>query len=100
MLNLARKILLITTIVYFVAMATGLTRMLHLSGIEHPEKHDSEHCQICQQLLTSSDKFTPEPELLFDSTNQFQHYVEFRPSIYVEQFYPRSFNSRAPPYIS
>jgi len=100
LLNLARKSLLITMIICFAAMVTGLTLILHLSSIEHPEKHDSEHCQICQQLLTAPSKFAPEPELALDNSSQFQHYVEFRPSIYVERFYPQSFNPRPPPYIS
>jgi len=84
----------------FLATVTGLTLKLHLSSIEHPEKHNSEHCQICQQLLTAPEKFNPVPELVIDNSNQFQHYVEFRLSIYVKQFYLQSFNPRPPPYIS
>lgn len=56
MLNLARKIALITGAVCLLAMVTGVTLALHLAGEEHPEKHDCEHCPICRQIFINPAK--------------------------------------------
>jgi hypothetical protein len=80
-------------------MVTDLTLMLHLFSIEHPEEHNCEQCPICQQILTSPEGLAQGPEPAVGNISQFQNYVEFPPSTYVEQFYLSSFNPRPPPYI-
>lgn len=97
MLNLLRKILLITAMICFLAMATGLTLILHLSGIEHPEKHDSEHCPICQQIFINPAKviIPAEPVVIHEDIILCQVDSIFDTPVVIEE--TPSYIPRAPP---
>ena len=85
------------TTVCFVAMTTGLMLQLHLAIDAHSEKHDSEQCSVCQQLLIVPGKFILEPELTLETAGQIEHYVNFHPTIRIKQFHHQQFGPRPPP---
>jgi len=98
--NLARKILLITVIACFAALVTGLTLMLHLSSIEHPEEHNCEHCPICQQIIINPAKviIPAEPVVIYEEIILYEVDFTFEyPTAIVEN---RCCIPRAPPLSS
>jgi len=95
--RLARKCIITLVIVCFTAMTTGVTLQLHLLSEAHSHKHDFNRCLICQQLLLTPGKFTPEPELAIDMSDQIEHYVNFNSAICIKQFHHQQFDPRAPP---
>jgi hypothetical protein len=92
-----RKAVLICMTICFVAMVAGVSLQLHLLSNAHPEKHDSEHCSVCQQLLITPGKFVLEPELAVEMGGQIECYVNFHSAICIKQFYHQQFNPRPPP---
>lgn len=100
MLNLVRKSLLITAIVCFLAMVTGLTLMLHLSSIEHPEEHNCENCPICQQIVINKNPAILCFSIVIHAVNEITFTIS-----YSKSFLPRIVKFhlpqlRAPPGIS
>lgn len=100
MLNLARKSLLITMIICFAAMVTGLTLMLHLFSIEHPEEHNCEQCPICQQIFINPAKVIIPDELAVIHEDIVLYQVDsiFNTPVIIEE--TPSYIPRAPPSIS
>ena len=95
--RLYQKTVLICVTVCFAAMATGLSLQLHLLSEEHPEKHDSEHCSLCQQLLLSPGKFVLESELTFEISSQIEYCIDFHNNICIKQSHYQQFDPRPPP---
>jgi hypothetical protein len=95
--RLSRKAVLICITVCFVAMTTGFVLQLHLLGNAYPQKHDSERCSVCQQLLVMPGKFVLEPELTIEMAGQVEHYVNFHPIVCIKQFHHQQFDPRPPP---
>ena len=58
---MARKTVLVISMLSFAAMTTGLVMFIHLHNVEHPEHHNHDNCQICQNSLVSSKKAIIEP---------------------------------------
>lgn len=100
MLNLARKIVLITGAVCFLAMVTGVMLVLHLSGEEHPETHDCEHCPICQQIFINPTKaIVPVGQsVILEDIILYQVDFIFDTPVVIEE--TQSCMPRAPPLIS
>ena len=92
-----RKHVLVLTIFSFVAAAAGLTLALHLAGHEHPHKHDSEHCQICQQLLSISDNVIMTPDNIIVCADQVGYSIEFTCQTPLATYNPKYFDPRSPP---
>lgn len=98
--RLYRKTVLICITICFVAMVTGLSLQLHLLSESHPEKHDSERCSLCQQLLLVTGKFVLEPELALETSGRIECHIKLNPNICVKQFHHQQFNPRPPPTAS
>ena len=94
----ALKNLLIISLLSFGFSASGLMMLLHVFSIEHHEKHDSEHCTICKQLLLAPEKFCIESNPENHSEYSF-NYIEFHIEQYISIFNPLSKFPRAPPFI-
>ena len=94
-----RQAVLICLTVCFVAMVTGVSLQLHLLGDTHPEKHDSEHCSVCQQLLIAPGKFLLEPELAIEMSSQIECCINFHSAICIKQFHHQQFDPRPPPAV-
>jgi hypothetical protein len=80
-------------------MATGLSLQLHLLSEEHPEKHDSEHCSLCQQLLIAFGKFMAEPPSILPEFNPQENNVEFQSQSCIITFHFEPFGPRPPPQL-
>jgi hypothetical protein len=78
-------------------MTTGILLQLHLLSEEHPEKHDSEHCSLCQQLLFSPVKFDLESEHIFEIDSQTECCIDLHNNICIKQFHHQQFDPRPPP---
>jgi hypothetical protein len=78
-------------------MAMGLSLQLHLLGEEHPEKHDSEHCSLCQQLLFSPAKYVLESEHTFEIGNQVECFSDVHNNICIKESHHQQFGPRPPP---
>jgi hypothetical protein len=78
-------------------MVTGVSLQLHLLSEAHPEKHDLEHCSLCQQLLLAPGKFILEPEIAIEMASQVYGYVNFHSIVCVKQFTHQQFDPRPPP---
>lgn len=98
MIRSARKCVLMLVAACFVSMTSGVTLQLHLLGHEHPHKHDSENCPICQQLIVSG-KYIAGPELQLEDIAQFEYFTYFCCRSYITIFNPKSFSPRPPPSI-
>ena len=85
--------------IFFVAMVTGLSLYLHLLSYDHPEKHDSEHCPICQQLLIKPGKFITEPESHLPDINLLEGQLTFYSQSYTKVFHYDPFRPRPPPQL-
>jgi len=92
-----RQVVLIFITICFVALVTGASLQLHLLSEVHPEKHDSEHCSLCQQLLLAPGKFILEPELAVETGSQIECYIKSHSTIYIKQFHYQQFDPRPPP---
>ncbi len=98
MLNLVRKSLLITAMICFLAMVTGLALTYHLFIQNHLDKHHAENCSICQILLSNIDKISitnEEPKI--EKANNTEYILDL-----VRQFVPSPLNithlgPRSPP---
>jgi len=95
--RLYQKTVLIFMTVCFAAMVTGISLQLHLLREAHPEKHDTEHCSLCQQLLFSPGKFFLESELTFEISSQIEYCIDFHNNICIKQSHHQQFNPRPPP---
>ncbi len=58
-----RTAVLISACVALVAMTSGLFLAIHILSAEHSATHDSHDCAVCQQLLASSKKVLPSPDV-------------------------------------
>jgi len=87
------------TTIFFVAMFTGLLLHLHLLSQDHPEKHDSEHCSICQQLLIKPGKFITEFESDLPGINLLESQLTFSSQSYAQTFHFDPFHPRPPPQL-
>lgn len=97
---LIRKIFLILAIVSFLAVVTGLISALHLSSHKNHQGHGSDHCSICQQLLTMPKGFSLQPEPKIGDTDQFERYTVPHYVTFIKQPYLKPFNPRPPPEAS
>jgi hypothetical protein len=92
-----RQAVLVCITICFVTMVTGISLQLHLLSEAHSEKHDTEHCSLCQQLLFSPDKYFLESELTFEISSKIQYCIDFHNNIYIKQSHHQQFNPRPPP---
>lgn len=97
---LVRKSVLVLTIISFLAMTTGLISTLHLSSQKNHQEHDSDHCSICQQLLTMPKGFPSQPEPKIGDTDRFEYYAVPHYVTFVKRLYLQPFNPRPPPEAS
>ncbi|MEN6337734.1 MAG: hypothetical protein ABFE01_26060 [Phycisphaerales bacterium] len=95
-----RTALLIAACAALVAMTSGLLLTLHLLTAEHSATHHSHDCSVCQQLLASSKKVLPAPDVdlvqqspavRFDAPARVEH---------VEHRYAEVSRPRGPPCFS
>jgi hypothetical protein len=85
--------------VSFVMMVTGVTLRLHLAHFKNPGRHHSEHCPVCQLLLTVPKKVAlePDPPVLDDCLLAF--FADTCPVGYVQTYYPHQTWPRGPPSV-
>lgn len=83
----------------FMSMVTGVSMQLHLLIIEHPQKHDAEHCSVCQQLLLAPGKFMAEPPSILPEFNPQEDTVEFQSQSCTIAFHFEPFRPRPPPLL-
>ena len=96
---ITRKCVLVIMAVSFLAMVTGVLLQLHLLGHDHHTEHHSDECSVCQNLLTTPEKFTQELETRLPGLNSFESYAEIPLHIYITTFYHNPFSPRAPPLV-
>lgn len=97
LIQITRKAALIIMTISFVALVTGLTLKLHLLSHIHTDNHTSSQCTICQQLLTTQNKFTLEPQFNLPDTGSFQDEIEFPLLSPIITFRHEPFGPRPPP---
>ena len=100
MIRTTRNILVVIGVLCLMAMATQTRLLLHILTQDHPENHDSSHCQICRQLLIAPEKYATEPDIQANNTDSLTYCVDYCNSTYAHLFYPETFNPRPPPSIS
>lgn len=98
MARLARKCVLVLVTVSFLVMVTGLMLQLHLMSCEHPHKHDSDNCSICQQFAALG-KFSCRPQLTLDNAHLFEFDIELCPEILYVSSQSKPFDARPPPLV-
>jgi hypothetical protein len=81
-------------------MAVQAALLLHIFTQDHPESHDSSHCQICRQLLLGPQKYAAEPQAQADNTGSPTYCTDYCDSTYAHLFYSESLNPRPPPSVS
>jgi hypothetical protein len=94
---LVRKIVLMLVIISFLIMTTGLITALHLLSRKNHQKHDSDHCIICQQLLAIQKGFTIQSEPKIVDIKKFESYVLPYYVTLITRPYLHPFNPRPPP---
>jgi hypothetical protein len=94
-----RNILVVICVLCLTAMAAQTALLLHILTQNHPDSHDSSHCQICRQLLLSAQKYATEPEAQADNTGSPTYCADYCRFTYAHLFYPESFNPRPPPPV-
>lgn len=85
--------------VSFVLKVTGVTLHLHLAPFENPGRHHSEHCPVCQLLLTAPKNVAlePDPPMLDDCL--FAFLADTCPIGCTQTYYPHSAWPRGPPSV-
>jgi hypothetical protein len=95
-----RKIALILAMALFAAFATQAILFAHLLLEGQHHQHDSQHCSLCQQLLTSSRSITTEQQTInvraVFPERVFTAHIEIKPSTSANH----ACESRAPPFVS
>lgn len=92
-----RKIVLMLAIISFLIMTTGLIAVLHLSNGKNHQKHNSDHCIICQQLLAIQKGFTIQSEPKIVDIKKFESYVLPYYVTLITRPRLQPFNPRPPP---
>jgi hypothetical protein len=95
-----RKAVLTIMTISFLALVTELTLELHLLSHEHTDNHNSSQCPICQQLLTTQNKFAIEIQAFNQDIKLIEEYIESSLQTPVISFRHEPFGPRPPPNYS
>ena len=95
-----RKFFIVISLFCFAAMATGAVYYVHLASSHHPEAHNSDHCQICQQGLVNKNPAILCPSVVIHTLNENTFTISYANSFSPQIIKFQTPHLRAPPPIS